>query len=78
MPARYRATFRKAAGILKRAIAPHDKWHIDWAIMVQKMLGLNGEAYALVVLDIGSNLGAVINTRTREDPWQHLDALAAL
>jgi hypothetical protein len=39
---------------------------------------LNGEAYALVVLDVGSNLGAVINTRTREDPWQHLDELAAL
>jgi hypothetical protein len=51
--------------------------HIDWAIMGQKTLGLNGEAYALVVLVIGSNLGVVINTRTREDPWQHLDDLAA-
>jgi uncharacterized membrane protein AbrB (regulator of aidB expression) len=46
--------------------------------MGQKTLGLNGEAYALVMLAIGSNLGAVINTRTREDPWQHLDELAAL
>jgi hypothetical protein len=46
--------------------------------MGQKTLGLNGEAYALVVLDIGSDLGAVINTRTREDPWQHLDGLAAI
>jgi hypothetical protein len=78
MPARYSATYRKAAGILKRAVAPRDEWHIDWAIMGQKTLGLNGEAYALVVLNVGSNLGAVINTRTREDPWQHLDDLAAL
>ena len=46
--------------------------------MGQQTLGLNGEAYALVVLDIGSNLGAVINTKTREDPWHHLDELAAL
>ena len=42
----------------------HDEWHIDWAIMGQQTLGLNGEADALVVLDIGSNLGAVINTCT--------------
>jgi hypothetical protein len=78
MPARYSATYRKAAGILKRAVAAHDEWHIDWAIMGQKTLGLNGEAYALVVLDVGSKLGAVINTRTSEDPLQHLDELAAL
>ena len=51
---------------------------MDWVIMGQKMLGLNGEAYALVLLDIGSDIGAVINTRTREDPWQHWDELAAL
>jgi hypothetical protein len=38
----------------------------------------NRIAYALVVLDIGSNLGAVINTKTREDPWRHLDELAGL
>jgi hypothetical protein len=78
MPARYGATFRKAAGILKRDRAPHDEWHIDWAIMGQQTLGLNGEAYVLVVLDIGSNLGAVINTKTREDPWRHLNELAVL
>jgi hypothetical protein len=59
-------------------MVPHDEWHIDWAIMGQKTLGLNGEACALVVLDIWSNLGVVINTRTREDPWQHLDDLAAM
>ena len=46
--------------------------------MGQETLGMNGEAYSLVVLDVGSDLGAVINTRTREDPWQHLDELAAL
>jgi hypothetical protein len=69
IPARYIAVFRKAAGIIKRTVAPHDEWHINWAIMGQQTLGLNGEAYALVVLDIGSNIGAVINTRTREDPW---------
>jgi hypothetical protein len=78
MPARHNDTYRKAAGILKRAVALRDEWHIDWAIMGQKTLGLNSEAYALVVLDVGSNLGAVINNRTREDPWQHLDELAAI
>jgi hypothetical protein len=78
MPARYSATYSKAAGILKRAEASRNEWHIAWAIMGQKTLGLNGEAYAIVVLDVGSNLGAVINTRTREDPWQHLDKLAAI
>jgi hypothetical protein len=77
MPARYSATYSKAAGILKRAEASRNEWHIAWAIMGQKTLGLNGEAYALVVLDVGSNLGAVINTRTHEDPWQQLDELAA-
>ena len=46
--------------------------------MWQETLGLNGEAYALVVLDVGPGLGAVINTKTREDPWQKLDELAAL
>jgi hypothetical protein len=59
-------------------VAPHDQWHIDWAIMGQQTLGMSGEAYSLVVLDVGSDLGAVINTRTREDLWQHLDELAAL
>ncbi len=78
MPARCSTTYRKAAGILKRAVAPRDEWHIDWSIIGQKTLGLNSEAYAIVVLDVGSNLGAVINTRTREDPWQNLDELAAL
>ena len=78
MPARYSVTYRKAAGILKRTVAAHDEWHIDWTIMGQKTLGLNCEAYAIVVLDVGSKLGAVINTRTREDPLQHLDELAAL
>ena len=78
MPARYSAAFRKATGIIKRTVAPHDEGHIDWAIMGQQTLGLNGEAYALVLLDIGSDIGAVINTRTREDPWQHWDELAAL
>jgi hypothetical protein len=71
MPARYIVTYHKAAGILKRAVELHDEWHIDWGIMGQKTLGLNGEAYSIVVLDVGSNLGAVINTCTREDPWQH-------
>jgi hypothetical protein len=66
----------KAAGILKRAVSPRDELYIDWVIMGQKTLGLNGKAYAIVVLDVGSNFGAVINTRTREDPWQHLDDLA--
>jgi hypothetical protein len=78
LPARYSKVFRKAAGILKHHVAPHDQWHIDWAIMGQQTLGMHGEAYSLVVLDVGSDLGAVINTRTREDPWQHLEALAAL
>jgi hypothetical protein len=45
--------------------------------MGQQTLGMNGEAYSLVVLDVVSDLEAVINTRTREDPWQHLDELAA-
>ena len=53
MPARYSAAFRKATGIIKRTVAPHDEGHIDWAIMGQQTLGLNGEAYALVLLDIG-------------------------
>jgi hypothetical protein len=78
MPARYSATYRKTADILKRAVTPCDEWHIDWTIMGQKTIGLNCETYALVVLDVGSNLGAVINTRTREDPWQHLDELAVI
>jgi hypothetical protein len=43
MPARYSATFRKAVGILKRVRAPKDEWHIDWAIMGQQTIGLNGE-----------------------------------
>jgi hypothetical protein len=38
MPARYSATYRKAAGIIKRAVAPRDEWHIDWAIMGQRRL----------------------------------------
>jgi hypothetical protein len=78
LPARYSKVFRKSAGILKHHVAPHDQWHIDWAIMGQQTLGMNGESYSLVVLDVGSDLGAVINTRTREDPWQHLETLAAL
>ena len=69
MPACYSTTYCEKAGILKRDRAPHDEWHIDWAVMGQGTLGLNGEAYALVVLDVGSGLGAVINTKTREDPW---------
>jgi hypothetical protein len=71
MPARYSVTYRKSAGILKRAVELRNEWHIDWAIMGQKTLGLNCEAYSIVVLDVGSNLSAVINTPTREDPWQH-------
>jgi hypothetical protein len=59
-------------------VAPYDQWHIDWVIMEQQTFGMNCEAYSLVVLDVGSDLGTVINTRTREDPWQHLDELAAL
>ena len=55
-----------------------DEWHIDWETMGQQTIGLNWKAYVFVVLDVGSNLGAVINTRTREDPWQHLDELAEL
>jgi hypothetical protein len=51
----------KAAGILKRAVSPRDELYIDWVIMGQKTLGLNGKAYAIVVLDVGSNFGAVIN-----------------
>jgi hypothetical protein len=78
LPARYRKVFRKAAGILKHHVAPHDQWQFNWAIMGQQTLRMNGEAYSLVVLDVGSDLGAVINTRTREDPWQHLEAMAAL
>jgi hypothetical protein len=76
MPDRYRAVFRKAGGILKRAVTPRDEWHIDWLVMGQKTFRLNGKAHALVVLDIGSNIRASINTRTREDIWQHLDELA--
>ena len=78
MPAKYSRQFRKAAGILKHNVKPHQEWHIDWAIMGQETLGLDGEGYTLAVLDIGSNLGAVINTRTREDPWEELRELAAL
>jgi hypothetical protein len=78
MPARYSTAYRKKACILKQNRAPHDEWHIDWAIMGQHTLGLNGEEYALVVLDVGSGLVAVINTKTREDPWKLLDELAVL
>jgi hypothetical protein len=77
MSVRYSEAFRKAAGILKHPVAPHDQWHIDWAIMGQQTFRMNCEAYSRVVLDVGSSLGAVINTRTREDPWQHLNALVA-
>ena len=63
MPARYSKVFRKAAGILKHPVAPHDQWHINWSIMGQQTLGMNCEAYSLVLLDVGSGLGAVINTR---------------
>ncbi len=34
--------------------------------MGQQMIGMNGEGYSLLVLDLGSDLGAVINTHTRE------------
>ena len=78
MPVKYSKKFRKAAGILKHNVKPHEEWHIDWAIMGQETLGLDGEGYTLAVLDVGSNLGAVINTRTREDPWEELRELAAL
>jgi hypothetical protein len=71
MQASYCVTYHKSAAILKRAVELRNEWHIDLAIMGQKTFGLNGEAYSIVVLDVGSNLGAVINTRTREDPWQH-------
>jgi hypothetical protein len=64
MPTRYSTAYREKAGILKHDRAPHDEWHIDWAVMGQVTLGMNGEAYALVVLDVGSGLGAVINTKT--------------
>ncbi len=57
MPAGYNTVSREKACILKQDRAPHDKWHIDWAVMGQETLGLNGEAYALVVLDVGSGLG---------------------
>ena len=78
MPAEYSKKFRKAAGILKHIVKPHEERHIDWAIMGQETLGLDGEGYTLAVLDVGSNLGTVINTRTREDPWEELRELAAL
>jgi hypothetical protein len=78
MHARYSTAYRKRAGILKQGKKPGEEWNIDWAIMGQHTLGLNGEEYALVVLDVGSGLGAVINTKTREDPWMLLDELAAL
>jgi hypothetical protein len=63
MPARYSTAYREKAGILKQDRSPHDEWLIDWAVMGQVTLGMNGEAYALVVLDVGSGLGAVINTK---------------
>jgi len=78
MPARYCAAFRKAASIIKRTVTMHYEWDINWTIMGQQTIRLNGEAYPIVVLDIGSNIDAVINTRTREDPLQHLDELAEL
>ncbi len=78
MPARYSTVYHKKACILKQDPVSHDEWHIDWAIMGQHMLGLNSEEYALVVLDVGSGLGTVINTKTREDPWKLLDELAVL
>ena len=28
---------------------PHEEWHIDWAIMGQETLGLDGEGYTLAV-----------------------------
>ena len=43
MPAKYSKKFRKAAGILKHNVQPHEEWHIDWAIMGQETLGLDGE-----------------------------------
>ena len=58
MHARYSTAYRKRAGILKQGKKPGEEWNIDWAIMGQHTLGLNGEEYALVVLDVGSGLGA--------------------
>ncbi len=55
MSVRYSEALRKAVGILKHPVAPHDQWHIDWVIMGQQTLGMNGEAYSLVVLDVGSS-----------------------
>ena len=68
MSTRYSKVFRKAARIFKHPVAPHDQWHIDWAITGQQTLGMNCEAYSLVLPDVSSGLGAGINTRTREDP----------
>jgi len=78
MPDRYSTVYHQKTGILKQDRTPHDEWHIDRAVMGQATIGLNGEAYALVVLYVGSGLGAVINTKTREDPWQKLQELTAL
>jgi hypothetical protein len=69
MPARYITVYCDKAGILKQDRSQHDEWHFDLVVMGQETIGLNGEAYALVVLDVGSGLGDVINTKTREDPW---------
>ena len=38
MPARYSKAFRKAAGILKHPVAPHDQWHIDCACLLLQYL----------------------------------------
>jgi hypothetical protein len=78
MPARYSTANHKKDGILKQDRTQHDEWHIDWAIMGQHELRLNSEEYVFVVLDVGSGLDVVINTKTREDPWKLLDELAVL
>jgi hypothetical protein len=57
---------------MMRLMAAHPQEGTAWEDAYDKLrrapkrcgLGLNGESYALVVLDVWSNLGAVINTRT--------------
>ena len=72
MTARHSKAFHKAAGILKHPAAPHDQWHIDWLIMGQQTLGMNCEAYSLVVIDVGSGLvlsSILARVRTLVSTW---------
>ena len=65
-------------GILKRDPKPGEEWLLDFAVMGLETLGPNGEMYALVVMDAGSDLVYIHPTHTRSRVWEHLDEVIAL